>query len=78
MRVPRAVRASVGVLTAAGLGTYTADMLGTGRAGATPSGYGVAGLCVGLILIAIPFVVGFFTLRRKPGQPKPPAAPPAA
>ena len=29
---------------------------------------GLGALCAGLIFIAIPVVIGFFTLRRKPAQ----------
>lgn len=32
---------------------------------------GLGALCGGLILIAIPVAVGFFTLRKKPDQPPP-------
>ncbi len=41
---------------------------------------GVASICGGIIFIAIPVAVGFFTLRKKPapasdfGEPLPPAA----
>ncbi|MBI3360747.1 MAG: hypothetical protein HY023_06515 [Chloroflexi bacterium] len=31
---------------------------------------GLGAACVGLILIAIPVAVGFFTLRKKPDQPQ--------
>jgi uncharacterized membrane protein YidH (DUF202 family) len=44
-----------------------------------PPTYGFAMLCLSLIFIAIPIVVGFLTLRRKPAAPSnnepiPPAA----
>lgn len=29
---------------------------------------GIVGLCVGILFIAIPFVVGYFTLREKPSE----------
>jgi len=63
-----------GVLTAAGLGTYTSELMGTTSSGGTPAWYGVAGICGGLILIAIPVIVGFVTLRKKAPAIMPPAA----
>ena len=69
-----------GILTAAGVSTYNTavgDYVGTGP---LPSWSGYAMLCAALILILIPIVVGFVTLRTKkpkkeePGQPLPPAA----
>jgi cellobiose-specific phosphotransferase system component IIC len=66
-----------GVLTAAGLGTYTTDLLGTTSAGATPTWYGVAGICGGLILIAIPVIIGLVTLRKKAPVDMPTSVPPA-
>ena len=66
-----------GALTAVGLGTYQADLLGLGGTGKTPPLYGVGGLCLGIILIAIPIVVGVVTLRNKPA-PKADQVPPAS
>ena len=59
-----------GALRAAGLGKYSGEAI-LGERGSTSVGQvspavGVALLCGGLILILIPFLVGFFTLRRKP------------
>jgi hypothetical protein len=53
-----------GGLSAAGLGTYTTDVLGTTGAGNMPtwSGYGL--LCLGLILVALPIVIGVLMLRK--------------
>ncbi len=62
-----------GVLTAVGLGTYTSDLMGTASSGATPTWYGVAGICGGLFLIAIPVIVGILTLRKKKPAEMPPA-----
>ncbi|HKZ54319.1 MAG TPA: hypothetical protein VJ123_02485 [Anaerolineales bacterium] len=53
-----------GVATAAGGGTFTSDILGTSSSGQVPSWAGFAGICLGLLLVAIPVAVGFFTLRR--------------
>ncbi len=55
-----------GVLTAAGLMTGNTEFNGITNTGTVPSGYGYAFLCVALIFILIPILVGFFTLRRKP------------
>jgi hypothetical protein len=63
-----------GVLAAVGLGTYATGLMGTTSSGATPAWYGVAGICGGLILIAIPVIVGFVTLRKKKPADMPPAA----
>jgi hypothetical protein len=30
---------------------------------------GIAGVCVGVLFVLIPLVIGFFTLRRKPDLP---------
>ena len=41
--------------------------------------YGIGGVCLGIVFIIIPIVVGFLTLRKKPGaaqapnEPVPPA-----
>jgi hypothetical protein len=61
-----------GAMTAAGLGAqYTTDLLGTTGTGAVPTGYGYGMLCLGLIGIAIPIIIGVVMLR------KPKAVPPA-
>jgi hypothetical protein len=59
-----------GGLTAAGLSTYTTDVLGDTGAGTLPTGSGFGMLCLGLILIAIPIVIGILMLR-KPKAPAP-------
>jgi len=53
-----------GGLTAAGLGTYTTDVLGNTGAGQLPTGSGFGMLCAGLVLIAIPIVIGILMLRK--------------
>jgi hypothetical protein len=70
-----------GAATALGGGTMT---LGDTTQPMDPT-YGYVFLCLSVIFIAIPFVVGFVTLRRKPGavapivtpitEPKPPVPP---
>jgi hypothetical protein len=64
----------VGVLT--GIGTWTTN----DQVGSIPSNYGLPILCVGALFIIIPFIVGFFLLRKKKepltpstGEPTPPA-----
>ena len=52
-----------GALTAAGQGTFNDQSL-------SPS-VGFVLLCLSLIFIAIPIVVGFVTLRKKPQVPAP-------
>jgi len=39
-----------------------------------PASYGIAGLCLALILIAIPIVMGFITFRTKPAVASPVAS----
>ena len=56
-----------GAMTAAGLGTYTTDVLGTTGVGELPSGYGYGMLCLGLIGIAIPIIIGIVMLRKPKG-----------
>jgi hypothetical protein len=65
-----------GAVTATGNMPYSV----TGLSGTTSTGYmstswGFAMLCVALIFILIPILVGFFTLRKKPGTA--PAVPPS-
>jgi hypothetical protein len=55
-----------GILTVAGLGTYEMQLPGMETSGPIPPLYGVGGICSGLILILIPILVAFFTLRSKP------------
>ncbi len=65
-----------GGLVAAGAPVNT-ELNGVSNSTTLPNWMGFAGLCVALILILIPFVVGFLTLRNKPapvstGEPIPP------
>jgi hypothetical protein len=59
---------------------WTTDMGGYSGTGYVPSYVGFLGLCLALIFIAIPIVVGVLTLRKKPEQtvtfnePMPPTA----
>lgn len=55
-----------GGVTAAGIMPYTTEFNDVADSGIIPSGYGFAMLCAALILIAIPVVIGFVTLRKKP------------
>ncbi len=69
----------LGGVTAAGLMPYTTTFNGITDQGVIPSSYGIAMLCLSLILIAIPVVVGIVTLRKKPApvvnnEPLPPAS----
>ena len=71
----------IGALT----GNGTLDLGGTTQP--MPPSYGYVFLCLSLLFIAVPFVVGFVTLRKKPEEaalaaavapapkPKPPASP---
>ena len=70
-----------GIATAAGGGTMTLGDVTEPM----PSSYGFVFLCLSLIFIAIPIVVGFVTLRKPKDEeaapvsdePVPPASPPA-
>ncbi len=68
-----------GGLVAAGAPVST-ELNGVSNHTTLPASYGIALLCVALILILIPVVVGFLTLRNKPQQqpvmstPIPPAS----
>lgn len=55
-----------GAITAAGVMPYTTEFNGVTDSGVIPSSYGFGMLCVALIFIAIPIVVGFLMLRNKP------------
>ncbi len=72
-----------GVWGATGTLPYTTEVNGVSGAGTLPSTYGFVMLCLSLIFIVIPIIVGFVTLRKKPeanvepiepGQPIPPAS----
>jgi len=67
-----------GALAAAG-SPVTTDLNGLSSTGPMSSTTAFALLCVGVIFVAIPVVVGFLTLRKKPAPadmsgPVPPAA----
>ncbi len=57
-----------GAWGATGTMPYTTTVNGYTDTGTVPSGAGIAMLCTSLLLIAIPVVVWFFTLRKKPGE----------
>jgi TRAP-type C4-dicarboxylate transport system permease small subunit len=57
-----------GGLTAAGIMPYTGQIGNQYYSGNVPASWGYAALCLALLLIAIPVVVGFLTLRKKPGN----------
>jgi len=70
-----------GALAAAGLGTFTTELGDMTQTGSVPMGVGLAVMCLGIIFIAIPIVVGFVTLRKPKeavsasfGEPLPPAS----
>ena len=58
-----------GAVTAAGQMPWTADLSGYNQYGTVPPAWGLVGLCLALIFIAIPIVVGILTLRNKPEKP---------
>jgi ABC-type antimicrobial peptide transport system permease subunit len=68
----------MGGLTAAGLGNYTTDVLGTTGVGKLPTGSGYGMLCGGLILIAIPIIIGIVMLRKPKQVPPADVIPPAS
>ncbi len=57
-----------GGLVAAGA-PVTTELNGVSNQTTLPASYGIAMLCLAVILILIPVLVGFFTLRKKPAQP---------
>lgn len=68
-----------GAVTATGNMPYNTELNGVTNSGMLPSSVGYALLCMSIILIAIPVVVGFVTLRKKPqadtiNEPLPPAS----
>jgi TRAP-type C4-dicarboxylate transport system permease small subunit len=64
-------------ITAAGVMPYTTTFNDTTNTGVVPASYGYVGLCVSVIFILIPVLIGIFTLRKKPeGEiPTPPVTP---
>ena len=69
-----------GAWTATGNMPYTTTVNGVSNQGMLPSSVGFVMLCMALIFIAIPIVVGVVTLRKKPeeapvsNEPLPPAS----
>lgn len=66
-----------GALSAAGIGTWTTELGSLGSSGSVPTWVGVASLCLGLLLVAVPVIVAFVMLRRKP-EPTAEEVPPPA
>ncbi len=67
-----------GVIGATGTMPYSATLNDVTSTGTMPASYGFAMLCLSLIFIAIPIVVGFLTLRNKPAAaPATPPSPPS-
>jgi len=66
-----------GGITAAGHGNYYTDL--QGRSGVLPTGYGFGMLCLGILLVAIPIVIGVLMLRKpKAAASSVDAVPPAS
>ncbi len=74
-----------GIVTLFGVMPYTTTLNGYSTSGTAPQWLGFVGLCLAVILIAIPIVVGVLTLRKKkpaeaavnpipPSEPLPPAS----
>ena len=57
-----------GAISAAGLGTFEYDVLGTGESGGIPIWAGIAMMCLSIFIIAIPIVVGVLMLRKQPAE----------
>jgi hypothetical protein len=55
-----------GAFTATGSMPYSTELNGLTNTGTMPPTSGYVMLCLAVILIIIPFAVGFFTLRKKP------------
>ena len=55
-----------GAITAMGNMPYNTEVNGVSNSGTIPSIVGFVLLCLSIIFILIPVVVGFFTLRKKP------------
>ena len=58
-----------GALSAAGIMPYNTNVNGATSSGTVPPTVGFVLLCLSLIFIAIPIVVGFMTMRKKPQAP---------
>ena len=68
-----------GAVSATGNMPYNTDVNGVTTTGTVPPTVGYVLVCLSLIFIAIPIVVGFMTMRKKPevsggDMPIPPAA----
>lgn len=70
-----------GAVTATGNMPYTTELNGVSNSGVMPAAYGYGMLCVSLLFILIPVVIGVVTLRKKPAaavpvsnEPLPPAS----
>ncbi len=68
-----------GIVSATGSMPYNTDLNGATTTGTVPPTIGYVLICLSLIFIAIPIVVGFFMLRKKPeapggGEQTPPAS----
>jgi hypothetical protein len=57
-----------GAVTSAGMMPYSTEVNGVSNSGTLSPGVGITMLCFSLIFILIPVAVGFFTLRKKPGD----------
>jgi hypothetical protein len=58
-----------GAVSAAGVMPYNTDVNGVTSSGMVSPTIGYVLVCLSLIFIAIPIVVGFVTLRKKPEAP---------
>ncbi len=67
----------LGAVNAATGGTWTGSLGVQQYTGEIPTGYGYGMICLGLVFVLIPILVGIFTLRRKP-QPMVEEVPPPA
>jgi hypothetical protein len=69
-----------GAFTATGNMPFNTELNGVSNSGTLPPTSGYVLLCLSLVFIAIPIVVGFLTLRNKPAlqssnnEPLPPAS----
>ena len=68
-----------GAFTATGNMPFSTELNGVTNSGTMPPTAGYVLLCLALLLLVIPIVVGFFMLRRKPtpiatDQPLPPTS----
>lgn len=67
-----------GGLSASGKVPYTTDVLGTTGGGNLPAWSGFGMLCLGLIFIAIPIVIGILMLRKSKSAAPVDIVPPAS